>query len=775
MPKARARGLRGRVVAAALVAASAAGIALLVREQRGVSPDRTASAASPAAYVGTETCASCHAPEAADWRTSQHALAMAEPSSRTVRGQFDGRQFTHGAVTSTFMRRGDAYVVRTDGPDGRLADFDVAYTFGWEPLQQYLVKLPGGKLQALSLAWDTRPAAEGGQRWFDLNARESVRAGDALHWTGVLQNWNLMCADCHSTNIRKNYDQPSRTFTTTWSEISVGCESCHGPGARHVEEARRTGRPSAGSLAAQFDEREGVAWTYDSARRVPVRSVARSSDKEIETCARCHSRREQLTDDWAPGVPFENGFRPSLLEAPLYHADGQQRDEVYTYGSFLQSRMYAAGVTCSDCHNPHTGKLKRPGNATCTSCHQDPYYERAEHHFHQPGSEAARCATCHMPATTYMVVDPRHDHSLRVPRPDRSVTLGVPDVCTGACHLNRDASWAAEQIARRRQHPAPGFQTYAESFASLDASAAPAAAEVVNVASDASRPAIVRATALSHLAHAGQWVSSLEPLIADASPMVRRAALTALAAADGTTRVRLGLRGLSDPVRTVRTEAARTLMNVADRGLHGPELALFETAFGEIVAEAEFNGDRPEGQSALGVAWMARGRLDSAARAFDEAIHLDRSFSPAYVNLAEVHRLNGNEQQAERVLRNGLRAAPAAAALHHALGLSLVRQRRGVEARTELREAVRLSPSMPRYRYVLAVALHDDGNVAEALRVLTARGAADRADPDTFLAIALYSEEAGDLRQARVYAERLDRIRPGDPAVRRLVDRLAAR
>jgi Flp pilus assembly protein TadD len=702
-------------------------------------------------------------------------MAMAEPSPGTVRGQFDRRRFTHGALTSTFTRRGDTYVVRTDGPDGRLADFDVAYTFGWEPLQQYLVRLPGGRLQALSLAWDTRPAAEGGQRWFDLNAGASVHPGDALHWSGVFQNWNLMCADCHSTNVRKGYDQSTHSFTTTWSEISVGCEACHGPGSRHVEEARRTGRPGAGAMSVTLDERKSVTWTYDTARRVPVRSAARSSDKEIETCARCHSRREQLTDAWTPGEPFENGFRPSFLEPPLYHVDGQQRDEVYTYGSFLQSRMYAAGVTCSDCHNAHTGALRRPGNATCTSCHQDPYYERTDHHLHRPGSAAAQCVTCHMPAATYMTVDPRHDHGFRVPRPDRSVTLGVPDVCTGACHRDHDASWAARQIAQRRQHPATGFQTFAESFAALDASGAGASAGVVDVASDASRPAVVRATALARLAHAGQWASSLAPLIDEPSPMIRRALLGALAGADETTRTRLALRALSDPIRTVRIEAARALMNVADRSLHGPELSLFETAFGELVAEAQFNGDRPEGQSALGAAWMARGRLDLAVRAFDEAIRLDASFSPAYVNLSEVHRLNGSEQQAERVLRDGLEEAPADAALHHALGLSLVRQRRGADARAELREAVRLSPSTPRYRYVLAVALHDAGNTAEALRVLAGGGAADRADPDTLLAIALYSEEAGDLGQARVYAERLRQVRPDDSAVRRLVERLAAR
>jgi Flp pilus assembly protein TadD len=295
------------------------------------------------------------------------------------------------------------------------------------------------------------------------------------------------------------------------------------------------------------------------------------------------------------------------------------------------------------------------------------------------------------------------------------------------------------------------------------------------VAADAGRPSIVRATALARLAQAGAWASSLDPSLEDRSPMVRRAALSALAAADDTTRARLAVHALSDPIRAVRVEAARTLMNVADRRLSGPELALFEKAFQELVAETQFNGDRPEGQSALGVAWMARGRTDLAARAFGEAIRLDAAFAPAYVNLAEVHRLNRNDAQAERVLRDGVRAAPEDAALHHALGLSLVRQRRAVEALAELREAVRLSPSTPRYRYVLAVALHDDGNLAEALRVLKGVGAADPGDPETLLAIALYSEEAGNLREARDYAERLRKIRPDDSAVRRLVERLAAR
>ena len=437
-------------------------------KQAGSAPSASSSMpVAEAEYVGAAVCADCHATEARDWQGSQHARAMQQASAETVLGDFNNARFTHAGVTSTFFRRDGKFMVRTDGPDGKLADFEATHTFGIEPLQQYLIRFPGGRLQSLGIAWDSRPRQAGGQRWFHLYPDRTPKAGNPLHWTGIEQNWNYQCADCHSTNLRKGYDAASGSFKTTATDRSVGCESCHGPGSQHVAWARKEGAGEAlaagKGLVVDLNERKDVHWTLDAQTGNALRSRPRDSSRELETCARCHARRGQFSDDWHPGQPFGDAFRASLLTPGLYHVDGQQRDEVFIYASFLQSKMHAKGVTCSDCHEPHGGKLRAPGNALCAQCHAPKQYDALAHTHHAPGSKGAECASCHMPTTTYMVVDPRHDHSFRIPRPDRSVTLGVPNACNN-CHSKQSAAWAASAVSRWFPQPRPGFQTFAEAF-----------------------------------------------------------------------------------------------------------------------------------------------------------------------------------------------------------------------------------------------------------------------------------------------------------------------
>jgi hypothetical protein len=178
---------------------------------------------------------------------------------------------------------------------------------------------------------------------------------------------------------------------------------------------------------------------------------------EIEVCAACHARRQSLTSQSsAPGDRFLDNFVPALLRTGLYHADGQILDEVYVYGSFLQSRMHGAGVRCTDCHERHRLGILAEGNALCTRCHNPEgtprfptlkpgQFDSPAHHFHRDGSDGAQCANCHMPARTYMGVDPRRDHSFRVPRPDLSARLGTPNACT-LCHDDKTDAWATEQV-----------------------------------------------------------------------------------------------------------------------------------------------------------------------------------------------------------------------------------------------------------------------------------------------------------------------------------------
>ena len=380
------------------------------------------------AFVGGDACVRCHRVQSNYWSGSHHDLAMQEVSDFTVLGDFNDMTFTYAGMTSTFFKRDGRFFVRTDGPDGELTEYPIAYTFGAVPLQQYLVEFPGGRLQVLSICWDTRPAAQGGQRWFHLYPDEKIDHNDELHWTGRQQNWNYMCAECHSTHVVKGYLEAEDRYETTWSELDVSCEACHGPGSAHVawarEREKRKGQeevldsPAAAGdmeLAVRFKDPQEVHWAIDLETGTAKRSVPRESHFEVETCGRCHARRSPIDEEYRYGRPLLDTHRVALLDEALYYPDGQILEEVYVYGSFLQSRMYAAGVTCSDCHDPHSGGLYAEGNGLCARCHAPHRFDTPEHHFHKAESTGALCVECHMPVRSYMVVDPRHDHSLRIP------------------------------------------------------------------------------------------------------------------------------------------------------------------------------------------------------------------------------------------------------------------------------------------------------------------------------------------------------------------------
>ena len=748
-----------------------------------VGPSRTDGPESLATYVGAQACAGCHAAEHAAWSGSDHARAMQIASDTAVLGDFADRRFVHGGITSTFFRREGRFMVRTDGPDGQLDDFEIKYTFGVRPLQQYLIELPGGRLQALSIAWDARPREAGGQRWFHLYPNEKIDYRDELHWTRRQQNWNYMCADCHSTNVRKNYNAAAARYATTWSEINVACEACHGPGSRHVAWA---GAPRAGQTSEARDpkgltvllrERRGVQWTVEPSSGNARRSVARTTAVELGVCAQCHARRSQITSDYAPGRPFLDHYLPALLTPPLYWPDGQQRDEVYTWGSFLESRMHAAGVTCSDCHEPHGQKLRAPGNQVCAQCHAPAKYATAAHHFHRADGPGAECAGCHMPAARYMLIDPRHDHSLRVPRPDQSVALGVPNACT-RCHADRKPEWAAAKAQAWYGRSPNGYQRFATAFHAAETGGG-AVRLLADIARDPREPDIVRASAMAQFprevarSHAG--MEAVKLALGNGDPLVRRAAVTALESLPPAERLTLALTPLSDPSRLVRIEAARVLAPIRPETLDQASRAAYERAAADFVAVQRTNDDRPEARTNLGTYFATRGRVTAAETELRAALALDPTFVPAYVNLADLYRAEQREPDVRRVLAEGLTTAPDDASLHYSLGLALVRAQRTTEALTHFARAAARAPDNARFVYTYAVSLHSTGKPREAIAVLDKALRRHPNDRDVLMALAAFNRDQGAFDQALRYAERLAQQYPDDPEARQLLAQLRAR
>ena len=762
--------------------------AALVQAARGLHAEPTPAAPpggratgdGAATFVGGKACASCHQAEAERWRGSHHDLAMQPADQRSVRGNFDNASFVKDGVKSTFFRRDGKYMLRTDGPDGKLHDYAIAYTFGVDPLQQYLIALPGGRLQAPSIAWDTRPAAAGGQRWFHLYPKEKIDYRDVLHWTGPAQNWNHMCADCHSTNVQKGYRAKEDRFDTTWSDVDVSCEACHGPGSRHVEWARNAAAGAAEDpgplrgLVFQLKDTSGGGWTFGPGESIAHRSRPIASHVEVETCGRCHSRRSEIWERPAYGEPLAQTDRVALLDAGLYHADGQILDEVYEYGSFLQSRMYAAGVTCSNCHDPHSGHLRAADNGLCAQCHLPAKFDGPQHHFHKAGTKAARCVSCHMIERVYMVVDARRDHSFRVPRPELSEKLGTPNACND-CHRDKTSQWAAEVVTRWYGTDRRTGWHYGEALAAGRSAREGAEGELVRAIGDTSLAAIVRATAVSLLAsYLGQRsLPELGRALADRDPLVRRAAADTASAVAPQGRLKLLRPLLDDPIRTVRLEALGSLLDLPLSDLSTDERAALARVIDEYREVQALNADRADAQVNLG---MLESRLDNDAAAqacFETAIRLQPSFVPAYVNLADLFRHRDRESEAERTLRKALEVAPDAAEAREALGLSLVRQKRPDAALAELERAAVLRPDVAHYAYVYAVALHDTGDARRATEVLRKAHEAHPATREIVVALAEYAAQAGDRAAAIAWAQKLAEM-SDDPDSRRLLQQLQA-
>jgi len=634
-----------------------------------------------------------------------------QPARRdTVLAPFAGERLRHGKVTSSFQQEGGKFVVQTDGADGRLQRFEVLHTFGLYPLQQYLVALDGGKVQALATAWDSRPKAQGGERWFHLQGPQGVAAGDELHWTQRQSNWNTMCAECHSTDFQKRYDPAAKTFNSSFAEMNVGCEACHGPASRHVDWAQNGAKTGTDKgLSVDFSARHGVAWPIDptTGSAGPTSLVAGPTEarSEVQVCARCHAHRSQEWPDYSAGQPLADSHRISTLAQGLFESDGQMRAEVFNHASFLQSKMFEKGVTCSHCHAPHSGQLRAPGNAVCAQCHDAQRFDAPAHHHHAQGSAGAQCTSCHMPTTTYMQVDPRHDHSLRVPRPDLGLARGTPDACS-SCHRKQGTAWVAAAAQRWYpqlfQRPTP----LADALHAQEKNLPQARSLLLAVVSDPAQSAIARASALARLA--GPWnvaeAQAVQAATRDPEGLVRAAAVDVLQQAPLPQRSAWLPPLLHDPLRTVRMAAARALADVPPDQWDAATATAQQAALQDYVRGQQANADRPEALNNLALLYATQGDLDTARTALQQALAAAPDFVATRLNLADVLRAQRQEPQALQVLEEAARAQPDSAAVWYALGLARHRAGRPERALQALQKATLLAPQEQAYAYALGLA-----------------------------------------------------------------------
>jgi len=703
--------------------------------------------------------------EEADWKKQFARPCDITAAHRTIRDiaaemTQAGELHPAFAVRSRMFRKDGTFFVETDDREGKLRAFEVKYVFGVYPLQQYLVEFPDGRIQCLPLAWDVK-----GKSWFHLYPSEPIPHHDPLHWTGSLQNWNYMCADCHTTDLRKNFDVASNTYRTTWSEIDVSCETCHGPASVHVRLA----------------ESRSLFWDRKRGYGLP-RLKGAPGTVLVDSCAPCHARRRPLKEGFVGGDYFLDHYLPEFLDGQLYYPDGQILDEDYEYGSFTQSLMYRKGVRCLDCHDAHTGRIKfaeatRPGevrepyvdNRLCGQCHVPAKYDTPAHHFHpKVGEPGSRCVDCHMPETTYMVVDARRDHSFRVPRPDLTVALGIPNACN-LCHQDRakgeSPQWAADRIEEWYGHK-PDRNHFAYAFAAGRRGDLTAAADLAAVVRRQDLSGMVRASALLLLSRVSpdNALGSVVAATREADPLLRIAAARALQELPPDPGTLARVKSLfEDPIRATRLEAFPWLLQFApnDRRLLSAEV--LDRLVTEYVAAQKLVEDQPGAHVNLALLYDAFRRSDEAESAYETALRLDPGFLPARNNLAMLLARRNRWEEAERQYRLAIEANPDYIPVRDNLARLYYQQGRTGEAEREFRAILEKVPTLGDVWFSLGLLIAEDtARLAEAAECL--RRAADLMPGDARVAYnaGLALHKAGKPEEAETLFARAYRL--GNPS-----------
>ncbi len=600
-------------------------------------------------YVGSKECIACHEDVAENWATSHHALAWNAPDQATVLADFGGTRFEHKGVVTEFRQDAQGYFAKTTEADGSKTDRKLHSVVGVEPLQQYLFETEKGRLQSADVVWDTEK-----EEWFHLYPDQDLPPEDGLHWTGPYKNWNARCAECHATNYKRNYGPRSKSYSSTQLETGVGCESCHGPGSSHIEW-------TLGKVPAENLDPFGFTMSFSGG----------NAETEIQQCAGCHSRREaQLDGNPIPGTPYADSYALALLRPGLYHADGQILDEVYVYGSFLQSKMYSKGVGCTNCHEPHGAGLKAEGNAVCTQCHSEAGnpdfsslplydYDTPEHHRHSEGSEGAQCKSCHMIERTYMGIDGRRDHSFRVPRPDLGAETGGPDACTD-CHQDQGQDWAADKIANWFPNPKNRQPHFGQVFARARLNPGIEAPKLRDIALDVNQAGIVRATALSMLEPSASepLAATVAPLLSDPDPLLRAGAASLQRGAPLKTRVERLLPVLQDPMRSVRIAAAKQFLGADTGTLSRSQQAGIDEGMQDWQQSLRTRLDFPETHLVFGGMALTMRNAQAAEQAFSEVVDMDPQRAEAWPMLVRLAHINRGPDAARVVLERGLSVVP---------------------------------------------------------------------------------------------------------------------
>lgn len=647
-------------------------------------------------------------------------MSMKHANGESVLGDFDDQRLDQ----NRFFKKKDQYWVNIKGPDGKFNDYQIKYTFGFEPLQQYMVEFNDGRVQLIPFAWDSRLKSEGGDRWFNLYP-DMTETHQEFFWTNVGQNWNYMCADCHSTNVSKNYDIQSNTYDTSFSEINVACESCHGPASEHLVWIKNMTTKDNGFSR---DLSTPVPTWINQSDQTNTLSINKSEhNQQVVGCAQCHSRRTQISlKDHVKNNSFGERYMLDLMSSTNYFPDGQVYNENFVYGSFLQSKMYQNGVVCSNCHNPHTAELKLPIETVCLQCHQADQYAVEKHHNHPAASAGAQCVSCHMPETTYMEIDARRDHGFHIPRPDLAKQLGTPDTCL-SCHEDKDSDWSGSHVntwfkdstIRTEKDFAPVFA--AINLGLNEQQLQSVAAELSRIAQTISYAPIIRASALTKMASVSNpnTIIAISRAVKNPNENIRLGGIEGAQRMAGAEKWRILAPLLDDEVLLVRANAAFTLTSLWGN-LSKQQQDLLSPALKEYIKIQNFNNDRSFSHANLGVVYAYKGKYEEAINSFNQGIAIESYFAPSYLSLSQVYRQLGQETEAIATLTRGIEANPNNAELPFNLGLAYIRMKDKPKASQFLAQATHLAADNSHYFYVYGLSLEQQDNESAYRAISTA-------------------------------------------------------
>jgi len=663
-----------------------------------------------AEYVGKEACIECHEAEYNDWLGSDHDLAMDYANDSTVLGDFNDAILERDGQVHKFYKKGKQFFVLTDGEDGQMREYEVKYVFGHYPIQDYLVEFPGGRLQTLSLTWNSKD-----NYWFymadSVYRSMGVDHNNWLHWTNQAQNWNSMCADCHSTHLQKGYDMESDSYHTTWSEIDVSCEACHGPASEHLKWAK----------LADYARQDFINYG------LPIKTSGINNQEYVDNCARCHSRRSIMGDFDPHSKSIYNHVNPSLPTEPNWHIDGQIKEEDYVYASFTQSRMFMNDVQCNDCHNVHSGKLILQGNALCLQCHKADDYDTKSHTFHKGYGEdglalvsdagvkfevgsGTECINCHMHGQNFMGVDYRRDHSFRIPRPDLSEKNGSPNACI-QCHQDKTNKWAQNNIGKWFGISRP-YQ-YGEAFSAAIQENPDADKKLRDIIQNDLYPPNIKSLAINYLTNNPANDSIINQSLQSLEPSIRMAAIARYNIVNEKS-LDIIFSLLYDETKAVRLEAMNRISSLDSTLIPANYKEVYKNIKAERFDALKYNSDFPIGKFNLANYYYQQKDYKKSEEYYLKSIEQDDELNIAQINLSFLYSAMGEPLKAEDILEKYIETNPDNADALYNYGLILSENKKYKKSLEYLIKASGKMPNNSRVDYNIAMLLDFFGDQTKA-------------------------------------------------------------